>query len=350
MLKLLTRRNITIKNALKLLQNTGKKCLVIVDNEKKLLGTLTDGDLRNSILEGVDLNSTIKNIFNPKPKFLFEKKYSHDFLKKYFIKQRLDLIPFVNKDMQVIRVLTWDQVLGKIIFKKNVNLPVIIMSGGEGSRLMPFTSILPKPLIPINDKAVIQHIIDNFVSYGCNNFSVITNFKSKIIQSYFAELKTKYKVKIIKEKNPLGTVGGLSLLKIKKSPLIITNCDTLTNFNLQDFYQFHKINKNDITIAASVKNYKIPYGICEMTANGELKNILEKPNYNFLVNIGLYIINKKLLKIIPKNKYLDFSDILKIFKSNNKKIGVFPVSENAWLDIGQWEEYKKSSLQLQKNQ
>jgi len=289
----------------------------------------------------------IVDIFNPNPKFLFEKNYSQEFLKKYFIKQRVDLIPVVNKNMNVIKIITWDQVLGKVSFKKKINLPVIIMSGGQGTRLMPFTSILPKPLIPINNKAVIQHIIDNFVEFGCNDFSVITNFKSKIIQSYFEELKTKYKVKIIKEKTPLGTAGGLSLLKIKKTPLIVTNCDTLTRFDLHEFYQFHKKNKNDLTIVASIKNYKIPYGICEIGDKSDLKNILEKPNYNFLINIGLYIVSKEILKIIPKNSHFDFSDIIKNLKSNNKKIGVFPISENAWQDIGQWDEYRKSLVQLQ---
>jgi dTDP-glucose pyrophosphorylase len=349
MINLFARKNISIKNALKLIDKTGKKCLIIIDKKKKLLGTLTDGDLRRCILKKFNLNKKIVNIFNPNPKFLFEKNYSQEFLKKYFIKQRLDLIPVVNKNMNVIKIITWDQVLGKVNFKKKINLPVVIMSGGQGTRLMPFTSILPKPLIPINNKAVIQHIIDNFVEFGCNDFSVITNFKSKIIQSYFEELKTKYKVRIIKEKSPLGTAGGLSLLRIKKTPLIITNCDTLTNFNLHEFYQFHKKNKNDLTIVASIKNYKIPYGICEIGEKSDLKNILEKPNYNYLINIGLYIMNKKILKIIPKNNHFDFSDIIKNLKSNNKKIGVFPISENAWQDIGQWDEYRKSLVQLQKS-
>lgn len=349
MINLFARKNISIKNALKLIDKTGKKCLIIIDKKKKLLGTLTDGDLRRCILKKFNLNKKIVNIFNPNPKFLFEKNYSQEFLKKYFIKKRLDLIPVVNKNMNVIKIITWDQVLGKVNFKKKINLPVVIMSGGQGTRLMPFTSILPKPLIPINNKAVIQHIIDNFVEFGCKDFSVITNFKSKIIQSYFEELKTKYKVRIIKEKSPLGTAGGLSLLRIKKTPLIITNCDTLTNFNLHEFYQFHKKNKNDLTIVASIKNYKIPYGICEIGEKSDLKNILEKPNYNYLINIGLYIMNKKILKIIPKNNHFDFSDIIKNLKSNNKKIGVFPISENAWQDIGQWDEYRKSLVQLQKS-
>ncbi len=343
MLNLLTHKKISLRNALKLLKVTGKKCVVIVDKKNKLLGTLTDGDLRNHILSGKKLDETIEKVYNSNPAFFYKDRLNLKKAKKEIIKNRYELVPIVNKNKVVEDILTWDQSLSPDLkqIKKNLNASVIIMAGGKGTRLQPFTHILPKPLIPIKGKAIIEHILDKFNSYGVNNFFISINYKSSLIEAYFKELKPDYKINFIRENLPLGTAGILSKLNKKfKEPVFISNSDIIIDTDLVDIYDFHKKNKNEITVVASAKNYEIPYGVCKINKKGFLTNIAEKPKFNFLANTGLYIINPKILNFIPKNKRFDMTDLIKKVKILKKRIGVYPIDEESWTDIGQWNEYK----------
>ncbi len=343
MIKLLTNPKITLREALKLLKTTGKKCVIIVDKKNKLLGTLTDGDLRNHILSGKKLDQTIEKVFNSNPTFFFQNKLNLKNAKKEIIKNRYELVPIVNENKIVVDVLTWDQALSSDlkISKSNLKASVIIMAGGKGTRMQPFTHILPKPLIPIKGKAIIEHIIDKFCHYGVKDFHVSVNYKSSLIEAYFKELKPKYKVTFIKENTPLGTAGVLNKLKKQfDQPVFVSNSDIIVETDFLDIYNYHKKHKNKITVVASAKNYEIPYGVCKIDKNGNLNNITEKPRFNFLVNTGLYIINPEILKSIPKNKKFDMTDLIKKVKLSKKKIGVYPVDEDSWIDIGQWNEYK----------
>ena len=226
---------------------------------------------------------------------------------------------------------------------KKINTEVIIMAGGEGTRLRPLTNILPKPLIPLNNKTVIESIIEHFTNFNINKFIISINYKSDLIKSFFKELQPNYKFKFIQEKKPLGTAGSLGYIDpTQKKDYIITNCDTLIDFDCADFFDFHKKNKNDITILVSSKQFKVPYGVCKINRKGNLINISEKPSEHYLVNTGIYIINNNVLKFIKKEKYLDFDELIMIAKKNKKKISIFPVSENSWFDTGQWDEYLKA--------
>tara|TARA_Y100000816_G_C26061740_1_gene557576 strand:- start:829 stop:1491 length:663 start_codon:yes stop_codon:yes gene_type:complete len=220
------------------------------------------------------------------------------------------------------------------------------MAGGKGTRLKPFTNILPKPLIPIKDKTAIEVIIENLRSYGLDNFTISIHEKSEIIKAFFHELQPKFKVNFIKEPKPLGTIGSLNLLNKKKikNNILITNCDILSNFDLIDFYNFHKDNNFDLTLVASEKRFEIPYGVCKIFNEGKLKSVEEKPSFDFLVNIGVYIVNKKVINLIPKNKFYNANELINRSKKKGLKVGVFPVSENNWKDTGQWSEFSKIKL------
>lgn len=218
------------------------------------------------------------------------------------------------------------------------------MAGGKGTRLEPFTHILPKPLIPIKKKTVIEHIIKNYENYGIRKFWISINYKSEIIKAYFKELKKKFKIKYITENKPLGTIGSLSKINTKFAKnFFITNCDTISNVNLYLMHQFHIKNNYDLTIFASSKTHQIPYGVCHSKINGELVKIQEKPKYNFLVNVGIYLAKNTILDYIPKNKKFHFTDLVKELKKNNKKIGLYLDKKNNWLDVGQWDEFKKTT-------
>jgi NDP-sugar pyrophosphorylase family protein len=217
------------------------------------------------------------------------------------------------------------------------------MAGGKGTRLDPFTKILPKPLIPIGDKPIIEVIMDKFHAFGMTDFYVTLNHKSKMIKAYFEEFKTKYKIKYIDEEKPLGTAGGLKYLPPEVAGVIfVTNSDIIIEGDYGKILKFHKENKNEITIVASVKNYNIPYGVCEIENGGRLQKIKEKPDLSFLVNTGMYVVNSSILSMIPEGEYYHITQLIDDLKCDGRRIGVYPISENAWMDVGEWGKYKET--------
>ena len=231
--------------------------------------------------------------------------------------------------------------------KLKINNPVVIMAGGKGTRLDPFTRILPKPLIPINDKAIIEVIMENFAAYGMKKFIVSLNYKSKLIKAYFQEKGLAYQLDYIEEEKPLGTAGALRKLisKVKKD-LFVSNCDIIIKANYVDVLQFHKKGNYEITIVGTLQHHVLPYGVCEINSGGELKVIKEKPQYDFIVNTGMYILKPNALKSIPKNKFYNMTDLITDLKKKGKRVGVFPISDKAWIDTGEWDKYRESIRSL----
>tara|TARA_B100000787_G_scaffold166997_1_gene153038 strand:- start:2167 stop:3228 length:1062 start_codon:yes stop_codon:yes gene_type:complete len=340
--------DVSIKIALQLIKKNGAKALVIVDKNNKLLGSLSDGDIRNAILKNISLNKKIENIFNRKPKYLIQGKYSKKNLNDLIRKNNFTIIPVIDDFKKVKEIFTlksFSKNKTRKNNKKNIlkKIPCIIMAGGKGTRLQPFTDVLPKPLIPIKKQTVIERIINNFTDYGVNKFLISINYKAEILKAYFKELKPKYKLKFITENKPLGTVGSLSKLSKKEGKyFFITNCDTISNVNLGNMYNFHIKNNYDVTLLTSSKIHQVPYGVCHVAKNGDLKNIEEKPKFDFLVNVGLYLVNNEVIDFIPKNKVFHFTDLIKILQKKKYRIGLFPVYKNNWLDVGEWDEFKKT--------
>lgn len=335
----------TITLALKKLKISGNKCLVVLDKNKILLGTLTDGDLRKKIILSGNTKGNIKKIYNRNPHVINEKKL-HTQKKKIislFVKKKLSLIPIIKDKKKFVRVLSYENFIKKEKkFKKSkITCPIVIMAGGKGTRLKPFTNILPKPLMPIKDKTVIEKIILGFKDQGFKNFIITINYKAEILKAYFKELKLNVNIKIFQEKNPLGTVGGIAHLKNLSDEFILTNCDNIYNFEYSEMLKFHKKNQNDLTICSTLKKIKIPFGVCEIS-NGYLNKIIEKPKFNFIANSGIYIVNKRILKLIKKNERLEMDKFLSLLLSKNKKVGSFQINQDQWHDTGQWNELKKT--------
>jgi len=342
---LIIKPDIIIRQAMKKLSQSGEKCLVIVNDMNILLGTLSDGDLRNAILNGSDMSDSIHNIYNPKPTVLIDGKYGINKAKKLFTQKRFDLIPIVNDKDKLIDILLWEHILdnGEKIQKRKLNASVVVMAGGKGTRMEPFTKVLPKPLVPIHDKPIIEHIIERFTEIGCSNFHLTVNYKSKILKAYFEELQPSYNISFVDENEPLGTAGSLRFLDGKfKKPFFVTNCDIIIKADYASLYEFHQKSKYDITLVASAKEYSIPYGTCDLNSEGHLSHINEKPKYNFLINTGLYVLNPDILNLIPKDKFYHITHLIEDAKSQGKKVGVFPIDDDDWIDIGQWAEYKKA--------
>jgi dTDP-glucose pyrophosphorylase len=339
----------TIRQSMKKMNQCGEKCLVIVDETNTLLGTLSDGDIRKAILKGASVSDSIRSIYHPKPTFLVKGKFTLHEAKKLFTKNKFDLIPVVDYKGKLSDILFWDTVLnnGKSKKKEKLNVPVVIMAGGKGARLEPFTKVLPKPLVPIHEKPLIEHILKSFTDVGVSEFIVSINYKARIMRAFFEELNPSFSVDFLEESEPLGTAGSLKLLGNRfDKPFIVTNCDIIIKADYSDIFKFHIQKKYDITLVACMKNYIIPYGTCELNGEGELKSISEKPEYEFLVNTGLYVLNPELLKLIPAKKMYHITNLIADAKESGKKIGVYPIDEDSWIDVGQWEEYKKVVARL----
>jgi len=337
--------DITIRQAMKKLSQSGEKCLVIVGEKNTLLGTLSDGDLRKVILNGSEMSDSIQQIYQSNPTILIDGEYEKKEVKKIFTQNRFDLIPIVNNLGELIDILLWDEILnnGKKDQQEKLNVPVVIMAGGKGTRMEPFTKVLPKPLVPIHEKPIIEHIVERFTEIGCSKFYMSVNYKGKILKAYFEELQPNYDVTFIDEKEPLGTVGSLQYLKGKfDKSFFVTNCDIIIKTDYVSLYEFHQKNNYDITLVASTKEYIIPYGTCELNGDGHLSHINEKPKYDFLINTGLYVLNPDVLNFIPKDTFYHITHLIEDIKNSGVKVGVFPVDDDDWIDIGQWVEYQKA--------
>ena len=338
-------KNITIKEAMKILDRTAEKCLIVVSEDRKLLGTLTDGDIRRSLLQGKNVSSKIVDSYFKAPFTLKEDDYSDVEALEILRVEKLDLIPIVSNNGELIDYLTWKK-LGEEKDVSNNRLSdthVVIMAGGQGVRLQPFTKVLPKPLIPIHDKPIIEHIIDRFIKLGCSNFHITINYKKKILKAYFEDLNPKYNLDFIEEEKPLGTGGSLGFLEGKiNDTFIVTNCDNIIDIDFEGFLEHHHKGNYDISLVASAKEYIIPYGTCVVDDKGGLSHINEKPKYDFLINTGLYAVEPKILDLIPKNEFFHITHLIEKVKSAQGKIGVFPIDDESWIDVGQWAEYKKA--------
>ena len=324
---------------------------MVVNNNGNFLGTLTDGDIRRAIIMGANIDNKIGPYIKKKSFIIDEtkfKKLSEDKIKKIFkeyAESKIDLIPVLNKKQKIVDILeTQSGIKNEIkIENKLSKIPLVLMAGGKGNRLKPFTDIFPKPLLPINNLPAAEHIFNFFKNSGVKKIFISVNFKKDLIKSYFKDKN--YSIQYIEEKKKLGTIGSISYLNKKmKTDFFVSNCDTLLDINLNKFYEYHRKGKFYITLVSAIKNYLLPYGSCELDKSGNLKKITEKPNLNYLVNTGLYLMRPEITKFVPKNKYMDMDELIQILKKKKKKIGIFPVSEMNWTDVGEWSEYNKMIL------
>ena len=208
------------------------------------------------------------------------------------------------------------------------------MAGGEGKRLKEFSKYFPKPLVPYENTTAIESIISRFKNYGVKKFYISVYYKKNLIKSYLDDNQYK-NLSFLEEKQPLGTAGAIRLLKGKvKNDFFLINCDTILNIDLEKFYEFHKKNKFDLTLVAASKNFQLSYGACQIKKNGELKKIEEKPKLDYLVSVGLYLLKPEIIKKIPSTSSFNMNNLIEKVKNSGGRIGVFPISENSWIDTG----------------
>ncbi len=336
-------KEISIKKALKVISEGTIKIAFVIDKKGKLIGTLTDGDIRRGFLNGLNLNSPIKSIINHHP-LTADKNDINDKLLQIALSKKIYQIPIIDKNKKVVGVHTIDEFI-KPYGKSN---KVVIMAGGMGVRLRPLTKNLPKPMLKVGNKPILEIIIDRIKKSGYKNIIISVNYKSKIIKNYFGNGK-KFGVKIdyIHEKKKMGTAGALSLIKAKlNEPFFVINGDIITNLDFEKMIDFHKKHKSQATMCIREYNIESPYGEIK-TDNENIVLIEEKPTHKVFVNAGIYILNPECINFIPK-KFYDMPTLFKKMIAIKKKTVSFPLGEY-WIDIGGFNEYKKANIDYNSN-
>ena len=226
--------------------------------------------------------------------------------------------------------------------RESLDLPVVVMAGGQGARLKPITNVIPKPLVPIGEKTILEEILDQLESIGCRRFFLSVRYKSEMVRFYLSQLEHRYDVTFLEEDRPMGTIGSVSQLAGRmETPFFVSNCDILIDQDYRDVYDYHCGNRNDLTMVTAVKTLRIPYGVVETGPDGLMSALKEKPESAYRINTGVYLLNPELVQEIPTGVSYNMTDLMEKIRRRGGRVGCFPVSEKAWKDMGEWEEYLK---------
>lgn len=335
--------NYSVSEAMQKIDENTSGILFLTDESGKLVGCVTDGDVRRYLLSGGKMSDCSYSAANKTPRIA----KSIDEARQLYHKKNYIIIPIVDSDGKVIDLYSGESGSLNQRKKNALNIPVVINAGGRGTRLDPYTKVLPKPLIPVGELPIIELIMKEYQSYSCDDFHIIVNYKRDVMKAYFADNERSYHITWYDEEKPLGTGGGLGLLQGKmNSTFFFANCDALLTANYESMIKFHKENENVITMICAYKNINIPYGVVDMGINGTIEAMREKPLVSFLINTGIYIVEPEVIDDIGDNEVIGFPDIVEREKNKGRKVAVFPVSESDWMDMGQLPELEKMRIKL----
>lgn len=341
--------DISIVEAMGKIDKNGCGLIFIVDDSETLVGCVTDGDIRRSLLKTGDLQETVENAMFKAPVYLHcDEAIS---AKDVMVNRKITAVPIVDNDGKIIDIKLLSEFLSKPITQAKSSLKgtsVVIMAGGKGTRLYPYTKILPKPLIPIGDTPIVERILNCYLEYDIDSIYMTVNYKKEMIKSYFNESDLGCSIRFVEEDMPLGTCGSIKLIQDRfDKPLIVANCDALILADYADIYKHHCDNNNYITVVTALKHSTIPYGVLHSKENGELASIEEKPQLSYFVNTGMYVINPDAIGLIPDKEMFHMTQLLDKAMINGEKVGVYPISEDSFLDMGEFDEMRRMEEKLQ---
>ncbi|SDO52625.1 CBS domain-containing protein [Prevotella communis] len=332
----------TLLDAMRRMDEKKVKMLFVFDGEH-FVSILTIGDLQRAIVNNFSLSSLVSSVVKREKKFA-RLGESMEAIREKMLELRAECMPVLDEHGELADVILWRDLFEKeeTDLRPKIDLPVVIMAGGKGTRLKPITNVIPKPLVPVGDKTILEVIMDQFEGIGCHKFYMSVNYKADMMKYYLSQLDHKYDIEFFMEDKPLGTIGSVSLLKGKiNSPFFVSNCDSINDQDYRDVYDYHVQNKNDLTIVTMVKSFRIPYGVIETGEDGIMTALKEKPELNYQVNTGAYILNPNCIDEIPKGEFFHITHLMEKIKNRGGRVGCYPVSEGSWHDMGEWPEYLK---------
>jgi dTDP-glucose pyrophosphorylase len=340
---------ITLKEAMQKLNDTAEKILFAVNEHQHLEGTLTDGDIRRGLIKGLKFSDEVEKVIRRQYSYIADSEPDREArAQRVMLQKKIEQIPVLNGEKAIVDVILWTELFGRkgqIAPKPAYTNPVVIMAGGKGTRLDPFTKILPKPLIPIGEKPIIEIIMEKFYNKGFENFILTLNYKKEYIKMFVRENDFPYAIDWVEENDFGGTAGSLALLAEKiTETFIVSNCDIILDADYANILQWHREHHNLITLVGCHKEIKVPYGILELD-NGILKSFVEKPHYDVIINTGVYVMEPDVISFIPKAGHMDMNLLIEAIAQKGK-VSVYPVG-SGWFDIGQWEEYTKTLKNIQ---
>ena len=326
-----------IRDCLKQLNELANDAILfVINNEKKLIVSLTDGDIRRGLLKGFTIDDRVENFLQENPKYVQRGNYNIEQIIEYR-EAGFRILPLVDKNGLVINVINFRNV------KSYLPVDTLIMAGGRGERLLPLTETTPKPLLKVGDKPIILHNLDRLISFGIDNFWISVKYLGSQIVDFIGDGHEKgISIKYIHEEIPLGTIGSISLIpEFEHDHILVTNSDLLTNIDYEKFFIDFVNSGADMAIATIPYNVNIPYAIIETNLN-VITNFQEKPTYTYFANAGIYLFKKDVVQLVPKETYFNATDLLNLLIKKNKKVISFPL-RGYWLDIGKHEDYKKAN-------
>lgn len=337
----------TVVEAMQKIDLNTKGILFVVEQENHLLGVVTDGDIRRWLIKTGNMKEQLGRMMNRSPRLIYRKDVAA--AQEFMVKYSITALPVVTAKGNVLDILFRQQ--DKSLTAKEETplkgVQVVIMAGGKGTRLYPYTKILPKPLIPIGDVPIMERIIERFRGFGVDHFWATVNYRKSMIKSYFSEVSQDYELTYVEEDKPLGTAGSLQLIaEVPKEPLIVSNCDILIDADYGDIYRYHQQSGNELTLVTALKNIVVPYGVVHSSENGAVISMDEKPKLSYFVNTGMYILNPELLADIPRDTFFHMTDLSDRLLRQGRKVGMYPISEDSFLDMGEFEEMHRMEEKL----
>lgn len=326
--------------ALKLMDERKVKTLFVFDGNH-FEGLFTVGDVQRAIIKNTALENTVGSILDKHKIYGYESE-TEVVIREKMRSIRAEVMPILDKEGNIVDIWFWDEIFNDLEpdNRPKIDLPVVIMAGGKGTRLKPITNVIPKPLVPVGDKTILEVIMDQFEGIGCHKFYMSVNYKADMMKYYLSLLPHHYDIEFFMEDKPLGTIGSVSLLKGKiTTPFFVSNCDSINEQDYRDVWDYHVNNHNDMTIVTMVKSFKIPYGVIETGDNGLMTALKEKPEQTYQVNTGVYILNPELIDEIPEGEFFHITHLMEKVQTRGGRVGCFPVSEHSWHDMGEWPEY-----------
>ncbi|MBR5422078.1 MAG: NTP transferase domain-containing protein [Lachnospiraceae bacterium] len=318
--------------------------LFITDEDHHLLGSLTDGDIRRCIIRNGNLQQKASEAMLSRTRYITVNSEEDPY--QYMEREMIHALPVLDAHGRIVDIIFQEEQQWREADRTALKgVPVVIMAGGQGTRLYPYTKILPKALIPIREKTISEHIIESFLFFGCRDYYFILNHKKNMIKAYFSEMPHDYELTYIEEEKALGTGGGVALLHgMINETFILTNCDILIREDIGKIFKHHKETGNKITMICSMKDYTLPYGVIHTGEAGSILSMEEKPQLSFLVNTGCYIVEPDVIDRIPPDTAIGFPDVIEQYRVAGERVGIYPIGENAWMDMGELDLLEKAII------